>query len=292
MIRSIQLNAYAKINLGLDVTRKRSDGYHEVRMIMQTIGLYDKLSMNIINTPKIKMKTNLPYLPTNNNNIVYKAVSLIKEKYEIKDGIYINLKKKIPVSAGLAGGSTDAAAALWGMNKLFDLNLSLEELQEVGVTLGADVPYCLMGGTALSEGIGEILTPLAPFPNCHILVVKPKINVSTKSVYEDLDLSKIETRPNIDSIIDGIEKNDLYSAISHFANTLESVTIKKYPEIKDIKKNMLEQGALVSLMSGSGPTVFGIFDNHDKAKNAFYHFKVSNFKYKVFLTRPIKKVYR
>lgn len=287
MIKSVQLNAYAKINLGLDVTRKRPDGYHEVRMIMQTIGLFDKLSLNIINSPNIKIKTNLPYLPTNDRNIVYKAVSLIKEKYKIKNGIYINLKKIIPVSAGLAGGSTDAAATLWGMNKLFDLNLSLEELQEIGVTLGADVPYCLMGGTALSEGIGEILTPLPPFPNCHILVVKPKINVSTKSVYENLDLSSIKTRPNIDGIIEGIENNDLYSAINHFGNTLESVTIKQYPEINDLKKTMLKQGALVSLMSGSGPTVFGIFDNHDKAKDAFYHFKVSNFKYRVFLTTPI-----
>lgn len=289
MTNSIKLNAYAKINLGLDVVRKRPDGYHEVRMIMQTIGLHDRLSLNVIDSPQIKMKTNLPYLPTNENNIVYKAVSLIKEKYQINSGIFINLQKKIPVSAGLAGGSTDAAAALSGMNQLFDLNLSLEELKALGLMLGADVPYCLMGGTALSEGIGEILTPLPPFPNCHILLVKPKISVSTKYVYQNLDLDKINNHPNIDGIIQGIKNKDLLMATNNFANVLEGVTIKKYPEISDIKKTMIEQGAIVSMMSGSGPSVFGIFDDLQAAKNAFYHFKVSNFRYRVFLTKPKKQ---
>lgn len=290
MGKSIQLNAYAKINLGLDVIGKRPDGYHEVRMIMQTIGLHDKLSINTIHNPNIKMKTNLPFLPVNDKNIVYKAVSLIKEKYQIKEGIYINLKKRIPVSAGLAGGSTDAAAALIGMNKLFDLDLSLEDLMDIGVTLGADVPYCLIGGTALSEGIGEKLTSLPPFPDSNILIVKPNINVSTKKIYGNFDLSKVENHPNIDGIITGIKDNNLQEATNHFANVLETVTVKMHPKINIIKETMLNQGALTSLMSGSGPTVFGIFDDNKKAQDAFYHFKTSNFRYRVFLTRPVSSI--
>lgn len=290
MGKSIQLNAYAKINLGLDVIGKRPDGYHEVRMIMQTIGLHDKLSINTIHNPNIKMKTNLPFLPVNDKNIVYKAVSLIKEKYQIKEGIYINLKKRIPVSAGLAGGSTDAAAALIGMNKLFGLDLSLENLMDIGVTLGADVPYCLIGGTALSEGIGEKLTSLPPFPDSNILIVKPNINVSTKKIYGNFDLSKVENHPNIDGIITGIKDNNLQEATNHFANVLETVTVKMHPKINIIKETMLNQGALTSLMSGSGPTVFGIFDDNKKAQDAFYHFKTSNFRYRVFLTRPVSSI--
>lgn len=290
MGKSIQLNAYAKINLGLDVIGKRPDGYHEVRMIMQTIGLHDKLSINTIHNPNIKMKTNLPFLPVNDKNIVYKAVSLIKEKHQIKEGIYINLKKRIPVSAGLAGGSTDAAAALIGMNKLFDLDLSLEDLMDIGVTLGADVPYCLIGGTALSEGIGEKLTSLPPFPDSNILVVKPNINVSTKKIYGNFDLSKVENHPNIDGIIAGIKDNNLQEATNHFANVLETVTVKMHPKINIIKETMLNQGALTSLMSGSGPTVFGIFDDNKKAQDAFYHFKTSNFRYRVFLTKPVSSI--
>lgn len=286
MMNKVKLNAYAKINLGLDVLSRRPDGYHEVKMIMQTIELHDRLSMNIINTPIIKIKTNLPFLPTNENNIVYKAVDLIKKKYQINKGVYINLNKRIPVAAGMAGGSTDAAAALIGMDKLFNLNLSLEELMDIGVTLGADVPYCLMGGTALSEGIGEKLTPLPAFANCHILIVKPNINVSTKKIYSNLDLNKVKSHPDIDAILKGIRNNDLYEATKHFANILETVTIDKYKEIEDIKTDMLDQGAISSLMSGSGPTVFGIFDNSKLAKDAFYHFKVSNFQYQVFLTKP------
>lgn len=290
MKNSVHLKAYAKINIGLDVIRKRTDGYHEVRMIMQSIGLYDKISIYNINSSKIKLQTNLPYLPTNDNNIIYKTASLIREKYKIKSGLYINLNKKIPVSAGLAGGSTDAAATLHGMNELFNLNLTLEELMEIGVTLGADIPYCLMGGTALSEGIGEKLTKLPPLSFCHILIVKPNINVSTQKVYQNLDLLNLTNHPNIDAIIQGIKNNNLHQTTKHLGNVLESVTINKYPEIKKIKNIMVEQGAVNSLMSGSGPTVFGIFDDLKKAKDAYYYFKVLNFEYQVFLSRPIEKI--
>ena len=247
--------------------------------------------MKIINSSKIKIKTNLPFCLLMKITLFIRLL-INEKKYQINNGIYINLSKRIPVSAGMAGGSTDAAAALIGMDRLFGLNLTLEELMDVGVTLGADVPYCLMGGTALSEGIGEKLTPLPAFPNCHILIVKPNINVSTKKVYSNLDLSKVQNRPNIDGIIDGIKKNDLYEATRHFDNVLESVTIGQYNLIDDIKMEMIDQGAITSLMSGSGPTVFGIFDDLKLAKDAFYHFKVSNFKYQVFLTKPKGPVFK
>jgi 4-diphosphocytidyl-2-C-methyl-D-erythritol kinase len=281
---TVRLKAYAKINLGLDVVRRREDGYHEVRMIMQTIGLYDKISINPTNNPSIKVKTNLHYLPTDKNNLVYKAAALMKETYHIKDGVYIHLEKRIPVAAGMAGGSSDAATTLYGMNRLFHLKLSSEELLELAVQLGADVPYCIMRGTALSEGIGEILTPLPPFPSCHVLIVKPNINVSTKFVYENLHLDSVTHHPDIDGIMKHIKEQDLYGASKYFGNVLETVTEKEYPIIKDIKTKMLDNGAIVSLMSGSGPTVFGLFDDIKTAEKAFYDFKVSSFGKQVYLT--------
>jgi len=292
-MNTIHLKAYAKINLGLDIVRKREDGYHEVKMIMQTIGLYDKLVIHKTNNPNITLKTNLPYLPEDMNNLVYKAAILMKERYEIKEGMHIRLEKKIPVSAGLAGGSTDAAAALSGINQLFRLNLRQETLMAIGLELGADIPYCIMQGTALSEGIGEILTPLPPFPSCHVLIVKPNINVSTKYVYEHLKLDKDTFHPNIDGIIEHIKANNLQGATSLFSNVLETVTIKEYPIINRIKEQMLSQGAMVSLMSGSGPTVFGLFEDNKAAENAFYQFKVGEFGKQTYLTRifhPIGKV--
>lgn len=283
-MRTIKLKAYAKINLGLDVVRKRADGYHEVRMIMQTIGLFDKLSMNATNHPSIKIRTNLHYLPTDNNNLVFKAASLLKEKFQIKDGIYINLEKKIPVAAGMAGGSSDAAATLYGMNQLFHLNLSVEELMEYGLKLGADVPYCILRGTVLSEGIGEILTPLPPFPSCKVLIVKPAINVSTKYVYENLKLDEVTNHPDINGIIEEIKNKNLYGATKLFGNVLENVTEKEYPIIREIKDAMLEYGAISSLMSGSGPTVFGLFDDTKLAEKAFYQFKVGDLGKQIYLT--------
>lgn len=284
----IQLKAYAKINLGLDVLRKRPDGYHEVRMIMQTINLHDKLSIKITEEPSIKINTNLPYLPSDENNLVVKAASLLKKEFGIKQGVYIDLEKRIPVSAGMAGGSTDAASTLYGMNQLFHLNLSKDELMSYGLRLGADVPYCLMRGTALSEGIGEKLTPLPAFPKCFVLLVKPPINVSTKYVYEHLKLDDPLTHPNIDAIIDSITKNHLERSCALFGNILESVTETEYPIIKDIKNILLEYGALTALMSGSGPTVFGIFSDKKTAEKAFYKFKVSTLGKQVFLTELLQ----
>lgn len=283
-MNSIKLKAYAKINLGLDVVRKREDGYHEVRMIMQTIGLYDKVSILRTNNTSITVKTNLPYLPTDENNLVYKAAVLVRKNYNISQGVHIILDKKIPVAAGLAGGSSDAAAVLYGLNRLFHLKLPRAELLALGLKLGADVPYCLMRGTALSEGIGEKLTPLAPFPFCHVLIIKPGINVSTRYVYENLKLNEEIKHPDIDAIITAIKANDLQSAAGHFGNVLESVTVKDYPVIGQIKEQLLNAGAITSLMSGSGPTVFGLFDSREKAEKAFYQFKTGKLAKQVYLT--------
>ncbi len=282
-MRMIHMKAYAKINLGLDVIRKREDNYHEVRMIMQTIGLYDRLSLKQIRSDKIIIKTNLSYLPTNENNLVYKAIKLLKDEFQITSGVLVFLDKHIPVAAGMAGGSTDCAAALKGMNKLFRLGLTTEELMERGVRLGADVPYCILGGTALSEGIGEILTPLPPMPKCHVLVVKPSMHVSTKFVYENLNIPALEKHPDIDGIIQSITNNDVKGVASRLENVLESVTVNEYPQLHQIKKDMLENGALGALMSGSGPTVFGLYDDLDAAKKASFLFKELDSSNRVFV---------
>lgn len=285
----IKLRAYAKINLGLDVIGKREDGYHEVKMIMQTVNLYDQITMKKINDPGIYLKTNLHYLPVNEKNLVYKAVKLLKEEFNIEQGIEIKLEKRIPVAAGMAGGSSDAAAALIGMNKLFDLGLSKKELMERGVKLGADVPYCILRGTALSEGIGEVLTPLSPAPECYVLIAKPGISVSTKFVYGNLNLSELNKHPDIDGMINDINNNDLHGIANKLSNVLETVTIKEYPIIETIKQEMIKCGALGSIMSGSGPTVFGLFDNKKKAKEAFYHMKSLDLAKQVYLTDFFKQ---
>ncbi len=267
-MRQIILKAYAKINLGLDVLRKREDGYHDVRMIMQSVGLYDKLTLKKIPKDEILLSSNVGSLPNNEKNLVYKAISLIKKECGITGGVKADLEKRIPMAAGMAGGSTDAAAALIGMNKLFDLGLSQEKLMELGVKIGADVPYCIMGGTALSEGIGEILTPLAPMPHCYILIAKPRISVSTRFVYENLEADKLAYHPDIDGMIEAIHADDLKGVADRLSNVLETVTEKKYPIIGQLKAAMIETGALNSLMSGSGPTVFGIYADKDTAMQA------------------------
>lgn len=256
---SIRLKARAKINLGLDVLGKRENGYHDVRMVMQTIGIYDRIIINKIPEDEIRIKSNLYFLPVNENNLMYKAAKLLKDKCGYSGGVEIDLNKFIPVSAGLAGGSTDAASTLFGINKLFDLSLSMQELMEIGVEIGADVPYCVMRGTALAEGIGEKLTPLDPLPRTWILIAKPPINVSTKLVYESLDMNGVNEHPDIDGLIDAIRKKDIKGVCSCMGNVLENVTVPLYPVIDSIKKDMLEHGAINAMMSGSGPTVFGIF---------------------------------
>ena len=263
-----QLKALAKINLGLDVTGRRENGYHDVRMVMQTIYLYDDVLIKKTEEPGIVVKTNLSFLPINEDNIAYKAAKMLIDEFGIEQGVEITLDKHIPVAAGLAGGSSNAAAVLVGMNQMFDLKLSQQDLMDRGVKLGADVPYCVMRGTVLAEGIGEILSPLPPMPKCYILIAKPGISVSTKVVYEKLDSKPIENHPDIDAIIDGLEKNDLHKVAASLGNVLEAVTIEDYPIIEEIKDAMKNAGALNAMMSGSGPTVFGVFDDKKVAKAA------------------------
>lgn len=271
MTTHFKLRAYGKINLGLDVLRKREDGYHDVRMIMQTVGLYDQIDLFFRQASGIQIETNLPYLPVNENNLVYKAAQMLMEEFQVTNGVFIRLRKMIPVAAGMAGGSSDAAAVLVGINKMFHLGLSMEELMERGVKIGADVPYCIMRGTALSEGIGEKLTALPPMPQCQVLLAKPAISVSTKYVYENLCANSLKPQqhPDIDGMIEAIGEGNLLEVSKNLGNVLELVTARKYPVIEEIKNVMRRHGALGALMSGSGPTVFGLFDNPKAASSAY-----------------------
>jgi 4-diphosphocytidyl-2-C-methyl-D-erythritol kinase len=280
---TVTLKALAKINLGLDVLGRRDNGYHDVRMVMQTIYLYDNVTLTRTEEKGIQVETNLYYLPVDENNIAYKAAKMLMEEFDIQEGVHILLEKHIPVAAGLAGGSANAAAVLVGMNRLFHLGIDQKGLMERGVLLGADVPYCVMRGTVLAEGIGEILSPLPPLPRCYVLVAKPNISVSTKTVYEKLDACEITEHPHIDGILEGLEEADIQKVASSMGNVLEQVTIQDYPVIDDIKKAMMQQGALNAMMSGSGPTVFGIFEDRKAAKEAQSAIRKMNIAKQVYL---------
>lgn len=281
---SIELKALAKINLGLDVLGKRENGYHDVRMIMQSIYLYDDVKIVRKSTPGIELKTNLYFLPTDEHNIAYKAAKMLIEEFKISEGVEISLNKHIPVSAGMAGGSSNAAAVLYGMNLLFGLGLSKEELMDRGVQLGADVPYCIMRGTVLAEGIGEELTTLKAMPKCTVLIAKPPISVSTKMVYEALDSKEIVEHPDIDGVIEGLEHADLSKIAGSMGNVLEDVTIPMYPVIEKIKEVMKKEGALNAMMSGSGPTVFGLFSSRASARAAQDKIRKSGLAKQVYVT--------
>lgn len=265
----MELKALGKINLGLDVLGRRENGYHDVRMVMQTLYLYDNVTLIKKEEPGIEIESNLHFLPKDSGNIAWKAANLLMEEFGIPGGIKIILNKYIPVAAGMAGGSSNAAAVLYGMNKMYQLGLSQQELMDRGVKLGADVPYCIMRGTVLAEGIGEILSPLPPMPKCQILIAKPAVSVSTKAVYEAIDSKEIEEHPDIDGIIEGLNRQDLNKIASSMGNVLERVTMEMHPEIAQIKNCMLEHGALGAMMSGSGPTVFGIFRDRMTAQKAY-----------------------
>ena len=281
----ISRKAYAKINLGLDVHRRRPDGYHEVKMVMQTVDIWDLLTFKKTEEPGIFLKSDKEELPVGKDNLIYKAAAAIFKEYGVQSfGVQIALKKQIPIAAGMAGGSTDAAAVFHGLNELFGLGMSLQDMQGIGVRLGADIPYCLMGGTALAEGIGERLTALPPPPDCHLVVAKPDINVSTKFVYENLHADTLKKHPDIDGMTQAIRSRSLAGITVRMGNVLETVTVRAYPVIDQIKKKMLERGAENALMSGSGPTVFGLFTDKERAAGAAKEIRGAGLAGQVFVT--------
>ncbi len=262
------MRSYAKINITLDVLRRREDGYHEVKMIMQTVSLYDKIRVRKLKQG-IRLNVNLPYLPTDNKNLAYKAAQLFFEKTGAQGGADIQIEKHIPVAAGLAGGSGNAAAVLLALNELCHTELSRERLAEIGLEIGADVPYCIYGGTMLAEGIGEILTRLPQIPQCYIVLVKPQISVSTKKVYETLDMRQVAEHPDTNGVIRALEQKDTKEIAIRMFNVLQKVTEQMHPEITEIRSRFMEFGAEGTIMSGSGPTVFGVFEEKPAAERAY-----------------------
>lgn len=279
------IKSYAKINLSLDVVGKREDGYHLLKMIMQGIDLYDDINIEK-SIDGITISCDKEYLPTDSRNLAYKAAQLFFDYFKIKSsGVHIDIVKNIPVAAGLAGGSSNAAAVLKGMRDMYMPLILDEELIKLGLKIGADVPYFICGGTALCEGIGEIITPLKSFNNRSVVLVKPSFGVSTKDVYERLELSKIYRHPDTRAILNGIRDESIKNVCRNMKNILENVTLKKHPLIRKIKIQMIEEGACGALMSGSGPTVFALFKNEQSAKLCFEKMKL---KYKeVFLSKTI-----
>ena len=285
-MQEVRLKARAKINLTLDVTGKQANGYHTVRMIMQTIALYDGVYIKRIDKPIIRLKSNLDWLPTDEKNLAYKGACLMRDTFAIQEGIFIELDKKIPVAAGLAGGSADCAAVFVGINKLFRLGLSKKKLMELGIQLGADIPYCILQGTAVAEGIGEKLTPIAEgCPFCYVLLAKPNISVSTASVYQGLHLEEIKEHPDTEKMLFEMKQKNIQAMGGLLCNVLETVTIPRHSEIALLKQKMTALGAKGALMSGSGPTVFGLFTDKAKAMEAEQIIKKTFGLRDVFVTR-------
>lgn len=263
-----EYQAYAKVNIGLDVVRRLENGYHEVRMIMQTLSLHDTLFMERCEEKGIFLETDSRQLQDTENNLIYRACKLMFDKYQLPGGIRVRLIKRIPIAAGMAGGSADAAAAFRGINDLYGLQLRKEQLMEHGVTLGADIPYCMVGGTYISEGIGEVLTPAPAMPNCYILIAKPPVGVSTKWVYENLHAERLTKHPDIDEMLEAMRKGSLKELAATMANVLEMVTAERYPIIRQLAQQMERAGAVKAMMSGSGPTVFGLFETKEACHSA------------------------
>ncbi|MGL4763386.1 MAG: 4-(cytidine 5'-diphospho)-2-C-methyl-D-erythritol kinase [Sarcina sp.] len=279
--------AYAKINIALDAIGKREDGYHLLRMIMQTVDIYDEIEVNKNKERKIRLTTDKYYLPTDEKNLAYKAAKLFMDTYKINCGVDIHIKKNIPVSAGMAGGSSDAAAVLFLMNKVFNQGINKCELEKLAVKIGADVPYCIEGGTALCEGIGEKIKKIKPFKDKILVIVKPSFGVSTKDVYGDLDITKIHKHADIEGLIKCMAKDDLYGVSTRMRNVLENVTIKKHRVIREIKDELRNTGAVGTMMSGSGPTVFAFFEDMLVAQKGYDKMKEIYGNFDVFITRTI-----
>lgn len=277
-------NAYAKINLGLDVIRRREDGYHEVKMVMQTVDLCDTLTFERREDEELHIYTDNKKLPCDSHNLIYKGAMVLFEEAGSRMGADIILTKRIPIAAGMAGGSTDAAAAMLALNEMMGQPLTKEKLMKIAVKAGADVPYCIMGGTALSEGIGEILTPLTSPPKAHLLVAKPDIDVSTAFVYQNLRLQDLKKHPDIDGMVEALKRGDLKGITDRMENVLETVTIPAHPVIGEIKEICRAKGAMNALMSGSGPTVFAVFDQKDDAERAGEKIRERGLSQEVFVT--------
>lgn len=323
MEKSISKKAYAKVNLSLDIVGRREDGYHLVRMVMQSLDIADNLVFERLDTPKIEVllngnvgggsemnseatsgDKNLGRVPLDEDNLIYKVARLMLEQHVWKRqpdaGVRITLTKNIPIAAGMAGGSSDAAATFRGINELFEVGLLDKDLMDMGVTLGADIPYCIMGGTALSEGIGEELTRLPDLPDCYFLVAKPPISVSTGEAYGGYDrlISELEETeegsarrrvksPDVDGQVDAIYSGDLQGVADRFLNVLEYVTAENHPEIKELERIMLEGGAINSMMSGSGPTVFGMYDSLEAAEASYRKIVDEKKANQVFITKAV-----
>ena len=283
-MNQIQLRAYGKINLGLDVLRKRPDGYHDLEMIMQSVGVYDDVIITKIEEKQIVVQTDTLVLKNEKGNLAYMAAKLLLDEFGIEQGVRIELRKRIPIAGGMAGGRADCAATLKGVNELFELKLSREELMERGVKLGADVPYCIMGGTALAEGIGEILTPLPNPPEADVIIAKPPISVSTAFVYGKIRPEQLKIHPDTKGLIDALQQKDLKQLADLLFNVMESVTIPEYPVIEELKQALLKDGALGAIMSGSGPTVFALFDEREKAQRAYENLKKTSLTEQLYLT--------
>ncbi len=282
----IKLKAYGKINLGLDVLRKREDGYHDLDMIMQTVDVYDDIVISKTDhSEKIKVITDMMVLSNEKENLAYMAAKMLMDEFDIHQGIEIYIHKRIPIAGGMAGGSADCAAVLKGINTMFRLNLTMEQLMERGVRLGADVPYCILGGTAIARGIGEELTPLPAPPQCHVVIAKPPVSVSTAYVYGHIRPEQITKHPDIEGMAEAIKKGDIQQLSMLLYNVMEDVTVPEYPIIRDIKNVMLEGGALNSIMSGSGPTVFGLFESKEKAEDTIRQLKDKKYTEQLYLTK-------
>lgn len=288
-MKTIIKKAYAKVNLVLDVLGKRPDGYHEVSMVMQNLSLYDTLSFEAEEAEDIRISLdgNRTDIPLNENNLVYKAAMLMLDKYQIKAHINIYIDKQIPVEAGMAGGSTDCAATFHALNELFNIGADTKTLMELGVMLGADVPYCIMGETALSEGIGELLTPVTPLKGCYVLVAKPPVNVSTAMVYKEFDSKVVEKHPDVGEMVRSLECGDIDGVARNMSNILETVTVAIHPKIEELKNIMKNQGALNAVMSGSGPTVFGIYRDCKNAQATADYIRDNGLSNEVYVTVPV-----
>jgi len=281
----IMEKAPAKINLGLDILGKRPDGLHELAMVMASIDLADRLYLEEIPENKILIETNKAFLPTDKKNHVYEALELVKERFEIDKGLRVKIHKEIPVAAGLGGGSTDSAAALRAVNRLWDLGLSIEELAALGAEVGSDVPYCVHGQTSLVEGFGEKITPIAPMPQCWVVVVKPRMSVSTRTIFAQIVMEDLY-HPDIAALVSAIEANDYQKMTENLGNSMEVVTIRKHPIIQQLKDRMLKYGADAALMSGSGPTVYALCHKYSRAKHVYNALK--GFCEEVYLVRTLK----